>query len=569
MKLTLLGTGSPEANARRASSGYLVEIGDDVILFDCGGGVVDRLLQSGRKPSDVTHLVFTHLHSDHMMDYAQLIHAAWDEGGALIKVFGPAPIKTVHERLFGREGALAFDLIARTELEQSKQVWVDRGGSLPRPWPAPEITEIQAGDTVDGEGWQIRSANAAHAQPLLDCFGFRLEAGGKVFVYSGDTAITPEIESLCADADLLLHWCYRLDDEDLHPSLNATTPTPQQIAAMATRAGVKQLILTHFRTHMDALGRHAVALAGIESPPTVIGEDLQIYIPGDTPELENSARIESVSDAIKLMVETAHAESLFRGEPEFFETALVPSFGRKIINDTMVPKLTTSFEKNSELDDHMAVSMFEGFSALEETYYQSYFEKAQENQGAKIQFDRFDAQHQGIPTSLLDWSRNPLVALFFACHGATSETKSGCVYRVETQPLPASRAFSPVSEHSYTVLDTQTCFVEPPRSSQRQSRQKSVYSYSAICWQPHIERDTSNANSVNRLAACYTIPAHCKTRILRELDVMGINLHSLGLSEHDALLEHAESKYFDHLNSRRMSLLMSSIHGMTMDQSDT
>ncbi|MEM6985708.1 MAG: hypothetical protein AAF499_04135, partial [Pseudomonadota bacterium] len=32
---------------------------EDAILFDCGGGVVDRLLQSGRKPSDITHLVFT------------------------------------------------------------------------------------------------------------------------------------------------------------------------------------------------------------------------------------------------------------------------------------------------------------------------------------------------------------------------------------------------------------------------------------------------------------------------------------------------------------------------------
>ncbi|MEM7378994.1 MAG: MBL fold metallo-hydrolase, partial [Pseudomonadota bacterium] len=221
MKITLLGTGSPEANARRASSGYLVEVGDDRILFDCGGGVVDRLLQSGRQPSDITHLVFSHLHSDHMIDYARLIHAAWDEGGEPIHVYGPAPIRTVHERLFGREGALAFDLIARTELEQSKQVWVDRGGTLPRPWPAPVMTEIQAGDSIDGDGWRISSAAAAHAQPLLDCLGFRLEADGHVFVYSGDTAITPEIEALCHNADLLLHWCYRLDNEDLHPALNA------------------------------------------------------------------------------------------------------------------------------------------------------------------------------------------------------------------------------------------------------------------------------------------------------------------------------------------------------------
>jgi len=52
MKLTVLGSGSPEAYARRASSGYLLEVGEDRILFDCGGGVVDNLIRSGRLPKD-------------------------------------------------------------------------------------------------------------------------------------------------------------------------------------------------------------------------------------------------------------------------------------------------------------------------------------------------------------------------------------------------------------------------------------------------------------------------------------------------------------------------------------
>ena len=56
MKITCLGTGCPEPNPRRVSSGYLAEIGGDVILMDCGGGVYDRLVQIGRKPSDITTL---------------------------------------------------------------------------------------------------------------------------------------------------------------------------------------------------------------------------------------------------------------------------------------------------------------------------------------------------------------------------------------------------------------------------------------------------------------------------------------------------------------------------------
>ena len=190
MKITLLGTGSPEANVRRASSGYLVEIGDDVILLDCGGGVFDRLLQSGRKPSDITHIFFTHLHSDHMMDYARLVHAAWDEGGAPIKVFGPAPIAQITEKLFGRDGVFATDLVARTENPGSQEVWVERGGTLPRPWPAPEVTEIRAGDTSPNKGWTLRTCEALHAQPQLECMAFRIEADGRTFVYSGDAALS-------------------------------------------------------------------------------------------------------------------------------------------------------------------------------------------------------------------------------------------------------------------------------------------------------------------------------------------------------------------------------------------
>ena len=120
MKITCLGTGTPESHKRRASSGYLVEIGDDRILLDCGGGVVSRLIEVGFQPGDITHLFFTHLHSDHMMDYARLIHAAWDEKSPPIKVFGPTPIKEITEKFFGPAGVFAADLRARTEFPGSQ-----------------------------------------------------------------------------------------------------------------------------------------------------------------------------------------------------------------------------------------------------------------------------------------------------------------------------------------------------------------------------------------------------------------------------------------------------------------
>lgn len=280
MKLTILGSGSPEAYVRRASTGYLLEVGKDVILFDCGGGVFDNLLRAGKKPSDVTHLFFSHLHSDHMMVYARLVHAAWDEGGAPIRVFGPAPVAAITHGYFGPDGVLSHDLRARTELLPSQEVWKARGGTLPRPWPRPEVTEIKPGFSFEGDGWRITSCEVPHAQPALDCMAFAVESGACKFVYSGDAGPCDALAELCQGADLLLHWCYRLDGETAHPMMIPLTPTPHEIAKMACQAGVKRLLLTHFRVHMDAPERHAAALAALQAgfgDQVGIVEDLDVY----------------------------------------------------------------------------------------------------------------------------------------------------------------------------------------------------------------------------------------------------------------------------------------------------
>ena len=280
MRLTILGSGSPEAYARRASSGFLLEVGADRILFDCGGGVVDNLLRVGFLPKDVTHLFFTHYHSDHMMDYARLVHAAWDEGAPPLKVFGPKPLVKITDGYFGRDGVLSNDLCARTELSQSQQVWVARGGTLPRPWPAPEVTEITAGFSHRGDGWKLGSAKATHAQPILECLGFSVEADGKKFVYSGDTGINADITDLSRDADLLLHWCYRGAGETLHPALQAYSPDPGEVAEMAQSVGVKRLLLSHFRIHMDSPNGHERALNDLSEKfagEAGIVEDLDVF----------------------------------------------------------------------------------------------------------------------------------------------------------------------------------------------------------------------------------------------------------------------------------------------------
>ena len=184
-------------------------------------------------PKDITHLFFHPLPLGPHDGLRALVHAAWDEGAPPLKVFGPNHWERSPTDTSDVTVCLNNDLRARTELPQSQQVWVARGGTLPRPWPAPEVTEITAGFTYQGDGWTLGSAEASHAQPILDCLGFSVEAGGKKFVYSGDTGINDDITALSRDADLLLHWCYRGAGEVLHPALQAFSPDPGEVADMA------------------------------------------------------------------------------------------------------------------------------------------------------------------------------------------------------------------------------------------------------------------------------------------------------------------------------------------------
>ena len=46
-RLQLLCTGTPASLAHRGGSSYLVQTGDETLIFDCGPGSVRRMLEAG------------------------------------------------------------------------------------------------------------------------------------------------------------------------------------------------------------------------------------------------------------------------------------------------------------------------------------------------------------------------------------------------------------------------------------------------------------------------------------------------------------------------------------------
>jgi ribonuclease BN (tRNA processing enzyme) len=291
MKLTLLGTGTPTPSLKRASSGYLVETGRDVMVWDHGPGAHHRLLQTGKRAVDVTHLFFSHLHYDHCADFVRLFLTRWDMGADRIpelKIFGPPPVKRFVEQLFGEDGAFAPDLAARIFHQGSIDIFVARGGKPPRKWPKPEVTEVRPGDVVRGDGWRVTIGAASHVQPYLECYGLRLDTDDGSICYSGDSGgVAPGIVELAKDVDVLVHMNHYKSGTEPTAIYRLVCGNPIDTAHVAKQAGAKLLVLTHMLEQIDQPGVREDILrqmARIYEGPIIWGEDL-MEIPIKGPQL--------------------------------------------------------------------------------------------------------------------------------------------------------------------------------------------------------------------------------------------------------------------------------------------
>lgn len=280
MEITLLGTGTPTPSLKRMSSGYMVRIGDDTLIFDCGPGTYHRMMEAGVLPTQVTHIFLSHLHYDHCLDYQRFVLTHWDQGAGKvpeINVYGPQPLGRINDLLFSRDGVWGPDLTARTELQFSVDIYQARGGVPPRAWPAPKVTEIASGHTITGNGWSVKVGSVVHAQPTLYCFGFRLECDEGVFVYSGDTGPCAGIEKLADGCDVLACMCHYLSGTALSADFAKGCMGHKELAELGKKAGVKNLVISHVTVQMDQPGvreRVLSDMSKIYDGNLYFGEDL-------------------------------------------------------------------------------------------------------------------------------------------------------------------------------------------------------------------------------------------------------------------------------------------------------
>lgn len=246
MRIVMLGTGAALVDPERCHSGIALTVEGRHYLLDIGHGSTRQLVRANIDPASVHHVFISHLHFDHIADAAYFVISTWMANRTVKpSIYGPPGTRQFVQHLL-EDGAFQADIRARAQYKQ-------RAESMEMVRPA--VYEFAPGLVFEDGNIKVYADYVEHIpSDILHCFGFRIEARGKVIAFSGDTAPCESMVRLAQGADLLIHEC-TFPEEALafRKKVNIGTyahTSPTELGGIAVRAEVKSLVATHFG-HFD------------------------------------------------------------------------------------------------------------------------------------------------------------------------------------------------------------------------------------------------------------------------------------------------------------------------------
>jgi ribonuclease Z len=243
--LYLLGTGAAVSDPHRTTTMLAVEEAGRVLLVDCGGDAVQRLLAVGLDPAAIHAVVLTHEHPDHIGGFPLLVEKLWLLGRRdPLPVYGPAATLAVARALFACFSTAGWDGVPEREWHEV---------------PMEPDAVVFHDDT-----FHVTATPVDHPVPTI---GLRVEgASGGVLAYSCDTAKDERVRELARDADLLVH-----EATGSQPGVHASA---EEAAETAAEAGAGRLVLVHLP---PALSDEVLTRARHVFTHTEPGEELGVY----------------------------------------------------------------------------------------------------------------------------------------------------------------------------------------------------------------------------------------------------------------------------------------------------
>ncbi|MGH8224162.1 MAG: MBL fold metallo-hydrolase [Woeseiaceae bacterium] len=246
-RLILLGTkgGPTVVGEGRRNPSTLLLINGTPYVVDCGYGTSRQLLAAGVPLGSLRYVFITHHHSDHNLDYGPTIYNAWIRGMTRrLDAYGPPGLEQMTRDFFQY---MKFDIETRIADEGRTDL---RELVFAHDFHGPGI--VMQNDAV-----KVTAARVRHP-PIEHAFAFRFDTRDRSVVISGDTTYSPELVELAKGADVLVHEVLYLpgveamlrttsgDVDKLRQHMLASHTVSEDVGRVATRAGVRTLVLSHF-----------------------------------------------------------------------------------------------------------------------------------------------------------------------------------------------------------------------------------------------------------------------------------------------------------------------------------
>ena len=221
LRLTVLGSGVAWANPGGACSGYLVSTDNTRLLIDCGPGILGRL-RAIQDPPRLDAIIISHLHSDHLLDLVPFRYG--------IKYGGLAP--DGRPCLMVPPGGTRFLAGLGRALDDAERFFTD-------------VFDVAEYDPATPLAFGDATIGFRKVQHYIPSYAMRIKAG-RTLVFSADAAPCDALVEHAAGADVLLcESAIRHAGEDEADPAKRGHLTPAEAGAIATRAGVKRMLITH------------------------------------------------------------------------------------------------------------------------------------------------------------------------------------------------------------------------------------------------------------------------------------------------------------------------------------
>lgn len=261
LKIITLGTaGGPPADFGRAQPATIIQVEGRNYLIDVGEGAAHQLRQVPISPYSLDAVFISHLHWDHTLGMDYLLATSWMMGRRKsLPIFGPPGTNVFMSNLLKTIGV--GEAIFRAQA-QNRPLILDL-------FPFDEVDTCAPTTVFQDDRVKVTSVCSSHFDQVRAsdhsygpdrALAYRFDTAHGSITVTGDTGPSEAVEKLAAGSDVLVSEI--VDVKTIGEALTKNSPnadlsklkahmehqhlTAKAVGEMATAAGVKTVVLTHF-----------------------------------------------------------------------------------------------------------------------------------------------------------------------------------------------------------------------------------------------------------------------------------------------------------------------------------